>query len=92
MNKRKYPIIKLNDQFEIHRDSYNWILVEWRDGFNKDGEPTITGKNSYHPNLKMISRYLLDEQAKDCESLQEIIDLFDNAVERLANHIQVEAS
>ena len=32
-------MIKVNDDFEIRTDPYNWILDEWFDGQDKEGKP-----------------------------------------------------
>lgn len=44
--------MKLNDRFRVESDTYNWILIETRQGVNKKGEEVVTENRTYHGNLK----------------------------------------
>ena len=81
-------MIKINDRFSIDSDSLNWILIEYSDGKDKDGNETITNKKTYHADIKQIAYNILNKSTRDCDSLIDIIDIFDDAVEKLAIYIE----
>ena len=81
--------IKISNRFSIEKDPHCWVLYEKKKSKNrKTNKEAIVTKSTYHGNIKQIIEVILDREAEDCKSLEEIIDLFENAVERLTEAIQ----
>ena len=72
-------MIAVNERFEFERGQYDWHLHELTPSKDKDGNPSVKRKTSYHPNLDQICKVIIDKHCGDCESLQEIRSLLDNA-------------
>ena len=68
-------MIKINDRFSIERDQYNWLLHEWRDGQDKDGNPKKQKSTTYHATIQQVFNAVLDRSAGRCESIEELRDL-----------------
>ena len=67
-------MIQIGTNFEIERDKYQWILVEWRDGINpKTKESTRSPHKTYHATLEQVAGVVVDRGCEDCESLQEMV-------------------
>lgn len=43
--------MKIGPDFEITRDRYNYIVIEWANGTDKDGNPKRQKRESYHGTL-----------------------------------------
>jgi len=72
-------MITFNNKFSFERDQYCWHLNEKYMGQDKDGNQKEFTKTTYHPNLKLICRYLIDKECGKCESLEQIIALLESA-------------
>jgi len=66
-------MINYSSRFSFERDAYNWLLHDWRDGEDKDGNATRTKKTSYHPSLAYVCKEIIDRSAGECESLEEVL-------------------
>ncbi len=66
-------MIKINNKFEISRDKHGWQLHEWKDGLNKDKEPTRTKRTTYHPNLIQICDVVIDREAGCANTMEEVL-------------------
>jgi hypothetical protein len=73
--------IKFNDRFSFFRDSYCWNLQETYTGTDKSGKPKPQTKVTYHPNLWQVCQVIIDRSVGDCESLEEIKELLQAAVD-----------
>jgi len=79
-------MITLNERFSLHRDRYNWILVETYDGFEGKGDQRRLVKKtreSYHPWPDFALRWMCELQAQGAGSVREVIGLYTDAVELL---------
>ena len=81
-------MIKVNDDFEIRTDPYNWILDEWFDGKDKEGNLRRQKRTTFHANLEQICGVIIDRSASKCESLDEIIHLLKNCIEVLKVNVE----
>lgn len=61
--------MKLNDRFRVESDTYNWILIETRQGVNKKGEEVVTENRTYHGNLKQCLLSFVDKELKYCKEV-----------------------
>ena len=69
-------MIRLNENFETHRDKYEWILYEEKDTVSKaTGKPRKTKKKTYHGTLSGVVDYVIDRECGTCKDLSEIRDL-----------------
>ena len=76
-----------NGRFEAHRDRYQWVLTEHLQGKDRDGNPKMQTKQTYHNNLRnmctyIVCTYIVDRCADDCTTTAEIVYLLQNS-ERL---------
>jgi len=81
-------MIKVNERFEFERGQYDWQLHESTPSKDKDGNPSVKRKTTYHPNIKQICSATIDKSCGDCESLQELSDLLSNAGTILTNRLE----
>lgn len=72
-------MIKVNDRFSIDNDKYNWILLETYTGKDRDGNPKKHTKETFHANLGQIAQEIIDRGCKECDSLEQIMDLLADA-------------
>ena len=64
-------MIKINENMEIKRDNYQWILTEWRDGFNeKTQKPTRNARTTYHATFEQVAGVVVERACGECESLE----------------------
>lgn len=64
-------MIKFCDDYETERDAYQWVLYIWKNGKNKDGEPTRTCARRYYPNLRQVCEAVIDFSAGQCNGVEE---------------------
>ncbi len=80
--------MKINEDFEVERDAYQWILTQWRDGINpKTKEPTRSKRQTYHATLEQVCGVIVERQCGQCESLSEIIALMKDVKQALMGSI-----
>jgi len=66
--------IKINNQFSITGDSYNWVVQEWYDGKDKNGNHKRQHKDSYYSSLSHALKIISEKSLLGCESAEEILD------------------
>ena len=71
-------MIKINEEFSIERDQYCWHLMQRYIGKDKHGDNKIQTRVTYHPNMGMLFRAMLEKQAGECETIDQLIDLLAN--------------
>ena len=81
-------MIKFNEQFSFEKDPNCWQLHEWRDGKSKDGVAKRQKKTTYHASLQQICGAIIERSCGDCESLEEIKHLLENALRVLTKHAE----
>ena len=71
-------MIKLDENYTIDSDAYNWILRYERTylGKDKEGKPKeqTAIEESYHASFKQCILKYIDEASKECDSLNAILD------------------
>ena len=82
-------MIKVNERFTIDQDRYNWILREYGYGKHPHTKAETFGEISttYHSSIPHICGAIIDRTSKDCESVESLIDLYNNAVDRVSNYV-----
>ena len=81
-------MIKFNDEFSFERDKYQWILHQQLPCKDKDGNPKMKPYTTYHASIKQICSQIIERSLGKCESLDEIQNLIDNAVESLTKYTE----
>ena len=76
-------MVKVNDRFEFERDTWGWVLHDWKEGINRKGDPTRTARQSYHANLEQVSWAILDRTGGDCKEIKEIIPAIERAKQEI---------
>lgn len=74
-------MITINDNFHITTDRYNWIVNE-KKGY-KAGASEPRFKQTFHGNLHQAIDHIIDTQAKDCESLEEVKEMLKRTVNQI---------
>ena len=83
-------MMKINDDFEMKRDNYQWILTHWKDGIKpKTKEPTRTPRITYHATIEQVASVIVERTAGECGSLQEIVELMAGVKSFLVQKIEV---
>lgn len=82
-------MIKINDRFSIEKDPYCWVLYETKKGKSrKTGKEAVSQKSTYHANIPQICEAILSKSGGEYKTIEDLKDLFENAVERLTETIQ----
>lgn len=63
------------DEFIFKKYKWGWMVDSPYDGVDKEGNYKIQYRRTYHLNLKQVLAKVRDVQAKDCESVEELISL-----------------
>ena len=78
-------MIKINDQFSVERDKYQWLLHDTKDGISKKGEPIKVTRTTYHPKLEQCCSKISERMMGECESVQEIKKALNDFVVQIDN-------
>ena len=86
-------MIKINGKFIIERDGYCWILTEsvvkeLEKGKNA-GDIKEVSRDTYYPNFPQLAATIIERCAGKCETVEELKELFQNAVNMLSDHLNV---
>lgn len=81
--RKKYPLIQINDEFSIEGDAYQWILHRRVLGLDKEGNDKHHDDKTYHSTLRQVGSYILEQSSKRCETLEDISNLYLDAVSEL---------
>jgi len=80
--------MKIDDRFEVERDTYCWMLHDWRDGKDRDGNPKRMKRTTYHRDLVQVSEVILDRTAGECRALSELPTLLKAQTDRIVQAIE----
>lgn len=80
--------MKIDETFEVERDTYCWMLHEWRDGKDRNGNPKRTKRTTYHRDLVQVSDVILDRTAGECTVLSELPALLKAQTDRIVQAIE----
>ena len=81
-------MIEIANKYRITSDKYQWILQEKRIGHDKNGAEKIHWDNAYYPRLEQVCMAVLDREAKDCDTAEDIIFKLNGAVNILVEKIE----
>ena len=83
----KLYTIELAPNFAIKRDTYGWVLIEYKEGTNrKTKDKIITEHYRYYPKLHQILSETLDVQAGYCKDIQELHNLLHKYLEAVSTN------
>ena len=83
--------MKLNDQFELTRDKWNWILTELVRTKKKNGTHGWSKKYTYHANLDQVAKHILHVYSIDVPSLNELINVCNAAAKDISDSLKQSA-
>ena len=79
--------MELNSDYTLVRDRWSWNLTHYYDG--KKGrahhDPT------YHVDLEDVARYMVKQECRGVETIEELKELLNTCVEKVAAAIEVKA-
>jgi hypothetical protein len=81
-------MIEIANKYRLTSDKYQWILSEKRIGHDKNGVEKIQWDKTYYPRLEQVCMAILDREAKDCDTAEEIIFKLNGAVNILVDKIE----
>lgn len=83
--------VQLNEIYHLESDAYNWILckklvVKTKDPTKPD---TVKYDKTYHGTIQQVARKLLNMEALQIDTLNDLMALFEEAEDRLTNKLEV---
>ena len=77
--------VRINDRFQIRRDTHSWMLVEHVavDQSRKGVKRTTRESHTWYANPAQCCRAILERTGGDCETAAELQDAWKNAVEQI---------
>lgn len=66
-------------EFFAKKDKYQWILTQMIEGKDKDGNPKMQTKETYHGTLHQVCGVIIDRKCGKCGSLEEVKQLLIDA-------------
>ena len=69
---------KINEQYGLEGTQFDWTLIRYVEGKDKDGNPKIQERKHYFPRLSQIASYIVEEEAKATGNVKALV----TAVER----------
>ena len=73
-------MIKINDEFSMDRDKYQWILHQTYMGRNKiTGEPKPQSRQTYYSRIDQIAKAIIDKSLKRCDTAEDILSYLSSA-------------
>lgn len=92
MSDKYTHAVKINDDYDIKRDKFQWILTHWTDGVGKAGDnkgkPIRVKRESFHASVTQICREILDRELGNCETVADMRNLLENAVSELTGYVE----
>lgn len=67
------------DGIILEKYAAGWVLKTPVESKDKNGDPKISHKNSYHSNLGQSLDYIRDNLAKGCDTVLDLISLLESA-------------
>ena len=80
-------MIRLTERHVVERDKYQWLLHESVPGKDKEGNPKVSIRTTYHSTLTQVCSVILDRGAGNCLTVREIRDLWDTLCSRMEEAI-----
>ena len=76
-------LIKINNDFSYEIDKYNWVLFEFYDGVDKNGDFKRNERRTYYGTLSQMLNAILDKSLKGCDGLERVIKTIDKLSDAL---------
>lgn len=77
--------MRLDKNYTIEGEGYNWTLKFSEEAVNKDGKEIVRTDQWYYPSLKLALKKYADESLRVSEDIQEVIDKLNNIEETIKN-------
>lgn len=81
-------MIRLNKEWGLKSDKYQWILYNIKPGKSKKGEDIEVKKETFHRNLDQVSRKIVQQSGVGCESLDGLILAYQKCSNDLAKTLK----
>lgn len=83
--------MKISDKYEVVQGpkAHDFMLLVHTEGKDKQGNPKITTKQTYHPTLQQVWQKIARLEgigAIELESVQMVLDKLDQMIEELKKH------
>jgi len=72
-------IIFCNGDFTAERDKFQWILTEWYDGKDREGNTKRQSRESYYATLAQVCGEIIDRSAAKCDGIEDLHTLLGGA-------------
>lgn len=82
-------IILLDGDFVVESDLRGWTLITRYIGHNREGDPVIKEKRTYHDSFEKILKKVVDNSIKKCDSIEEVIKLLKNFNKQVTETIEL---
>ena len=80
--------IKINNDYTIKSDKYQWIVESFRDGLSKkDKQPIRSKSETYYGTLLQACQWILNDSAKECDSVQALVNKLEETHRLLSEQI-----
>lgn len=79
--------IKINEDYTIKADRYNWIVITSYNGKDRGGNLKRQTRENYHPTLLRACQWIVDDSVKKCESVKKLIDKIEETQKILIDKI-----
>lgn len=71
-------MIKLHPNWDLDNDKYQWILINKREGKDKDGNTKTHEDKTFHRTLDQVNEKILNEEMKAAEDLTMLLSVVNN--------------
>lgn len=77
-------MIQVNTNYRIKAHQYGgWVLETRSEGKTKEGDPKDSWSVRYYPTFKLCAKSIMEAEAKDCETLEQVLEKMDNTVSEI---------
>ena len=80
--------IKINDEYSIRSDRWNWVLLQHYIGKDKKGNEIPATKETFHRDLDAVARYVVNEGLKNAESFVEMASMAELASQNVRSFLE----
>lgn len=64
---------RISEKYMLEGNQFDWTLISLVPGKDKNGNPKISERKHYFPRLTQIATHIVQEDAKEAQSLEEFI-------------------
>ena len=71
-------------RFEISNDKYQWILTEYYDGRDKNGNPKMQSRENYFGTLEQVCLEIVNRDSKLADDVAGMIEAMSESARRIS--------